>query len=282
MSKNKTKQDLLLRQAGERAPHYSIFTRVLKQLILPIALACDGVCYISASYTTFNEGPASYLPIALTGTAALDIPLSMAGELASRHLPKGKASRKRWIQVAGLVAVFLVSYIAYLLLLSAQLEKLDTSNPLPIYGRCLLPLITSGACFFTSYEAHPAGQRAALLERQMLELKTEINQATAELQRCYTTLSQFDSNTFDALQFERSLRQAELAELEERNKLRGMLLEALPTQDGVKAFLLDKLLAADVADQTSEIRQGAHPMPIPQPADAHDTPDQHESVAFPA
>ena len=107
MSKNKTKQDLLLRQAGERAPHYSIFTRVLKQLMLPVALISDLVCYITVSHNTFNEGLASYLPIALVGTAALDIPMSMAGELACRQLPQ-KASRRRWIQVAGLVAVFLV------------------------------------------------------------------------------------------------------------------------------------------------------------------------------
>ena len=82
MFKNKTKQDLLLRQAGERAPHYSIFTRVLKQLMLPVALISDLVCYITVSHNTFNEGLASYLPIALVGTAALDIPMSMAGELA--------------------------------------------------------------------------------------------------------------------------------------------------------------------------------------------------------
>lgn len=281
MSKNKTKQDLLLRQAGERAPHYSIFTRVLKQLMLPVALISDLVCYITVSHNTFNEGLASYLPIALVGTAALDIPMSMAGELACRQLPQ-KASRRRWIQVAGLVAVFLVSYIAYLLLLTAQLQELDTSNPLPLYGRCLLPAITSAACFFTSYEAHPAGQRAALLEHQMLELQHEINQVSAEVQRGHAVLSLFDANAFDELQMQNALRQAELGELEERNKLRGMLLEALPTQDGVKAFLLDKLLAADVTDQANEIRQGAHPMPTPQPADAHDTPDQHESVAFPA
>lgn len=281
MSKNKTKQDLLLRQAGERAPHYSIFTRVLKQLMLPVALISDLVCYITVSHNTFNEGLASYLPIALVGTAALDIPMSMAGELACRQLPQ-KASRRRWIQVAGLVAVFLVSYIAYLLLLTAQLQELDTSNPLPLYGRCLLPAITSAACFFTSYEAHPAGQRAALLEHQMLELQNEINQVSAEVQRGHAVLSLFDANAFDELQMQNALRQAELGELEERNKLRGMLLEALPTQDGVKAFLLDKLLAADVTDQANEIRQGAHPMPTPQPADAHDTPDQHESVAFPA
>lgn len=281
MSKNKTKQDLLLRQAGERAPHYSIFTRVLKQLMLPVALISDLVCYITVSHNTFNEGLASYLPIALVGTAALDIPMSMAGELACRQLPQ-KASRRRWIQVAGLVAVFLVSYIAYLLLLTAQLQELDTSNPLPLYGRCLLPAITSAACFFTSYEAHPAGQRAALLEHQMLELQNEINHVSAEVQRGQAVLSLFDANAFDELQMQNALRQAELGELEERNKLRGMLLEALPTQDGVKAFLLDKLLAADVTDQANEIRQGAHPMPTPQPADAHDTPDQHESVAFPA
>ena len=281
MSKNKTKQDLLLRQAGERAPHYSIFTRVLKQLMLPVALISDLVCYITVSHNTFNEGLASYLPIALVGTAALDIPMSMAGELACRQLPQ-KASRRRWIQVAGLVAVFLVSYAAYLLLLTAQLQELDTSNPLPLYGRCLLPAITSAACFFTSYEAHPAGQRAALLEHQMLELQNEINQVSAEVQRGHAVLSLFDANAFDELQMQNALRQAELGELEERNKLRGMLLEALPTQDGVKAFLLDKLLAADVTDQANEIRQGAHPMPTPQPADAHDTPDQHESVAFPA
>lgn len=281
MSKNKTKQDLLLRQAGERAPHYSIFTRVLKQLMLPVALISDLVCYITVSHNTFNEGLASYLPIALVGTAALDIPMSMAGELACRQLPQ-KASRRRWIQVAGLVAVFLVSYAAYLLLLTAQLQELDTSNPLPLYGRCLLPAITSAACFFTSYEAHPAGQRAALLEHQMLELQHEINQVSAEVQRGHAVLSLFDANAFDELQMQNALRQAELGELEERNKLRGMLLEALPTQDGVKAFLLDKLLAADVTDQANEIRQGAHPMPTPQPADAHDTPDQHESVAFPA
>lgn len=281
MSKNKTKQDLLLRQAGERAPHYSIFTRVLKQLMLPVALISDLVCYITVSHNTFNEGLASYLPIALVGTAALDIPMSMAGELACRQLPQ-KASRRRWIQVAGLVAVFLVSYIAYLLLLTAQLQELDTSNPLPLYGRCLLPAITSAACFFTSYEAHPAGQRAALLEHQMLELQNEINQVSAEVQRGQAVLSLFDANAFDELQMQNALRQAELGELEERNKLRGILLEALPTQDGVKAFLLDKLLAADVTDQANEIRQGAHPMPTPQPADAHDTPDQHESVAFPA
>lgn len=281
MFKNKTKQDLLLRQAGERAPHYSIFTRVLKQLMLPVALISDLVCYITVSHNTFNEGLASYLPIALVGTAALDIPMSMAGELACRQLPQ-KASRRRWIQVAGLVAVFLVSYIAYLLLLTAQLQELDTSNPLPLYGRCLLPAITSAACFFTSYEAHPAGQRAALLEHQMLELQNEINQVSAEVQRGQAVLSLFDANAFDELQMQNALRQAELGELEERNKLRGMLLEALPTQDGVKAFLLDKLLAADVTDQANEIRQGAHPMPTPQPADAHDTPDQHESVAFPA
>ena len=281
MSKNKTKQDLLLRQAGERAPHYSIFTRVLKQLMLPVALISDLVCYITVSHNTFNEGLASYLPIALVGTAALDIPMSMAGELACRQLPQ-KASRRHWIQVAGLVAVFLVSYIAYLLLLTAQLQELDTSNPLPLYGRCLLPALTSAACFFTSYEAHPAGQRAALLEHQMLELQNEINQVSAEVQRGHAVLSLFDANAFDELQMQNALRQAELGELEERNKLRGMLLEALPTQDGVKAFLLDKLLAADVTDQANEIRQGAHPMPTPQPADAHDTPDQHESVAFPA
>ena len=281
MFKNKTKQDLLLRQAGERAPHYSIFTRVLKQLMLPVALISDLVCYITVSHNTFDEGLASYLPIALVGTAALDIPMSMAGELACRQLPQ-KASRRRWIQVAGLVAVFLVSYIAYLLLLTAQLQELDTSNPLPLYGRCLLPAITSAACFFTSYEAHPAGQRAALLEHQMLELQNEINQVSAEVQRGHAVLSLFDANAFDELQMQNALRQAELGELEERNKLRGMLLEALPTQDGVKAFLLDKLLAADVTDQANEIRQGAHPMPTPQPADAHDTPDQHESVAFPA
>lgn len=281
MFKNKTKQDLLLRQAGERAPHYSIFTRVLKQLMLPVALISDLVCYITVSHNTFNEGLASYLPIALVGTAALDIPMSMAGELACRQLPQ-KASRRRWIQVAGLVAVFLVSYIAYLLLLTAQLQELDTSNPLPLYGRCLLPAITSAACFFTSYEAHPAGQRAALLEHQMLELQNEINQVSAEVQRGQAVLSLFDANAFDELQMQNALRQAELGELEERNKLRGILLEALPTQDGVKAFLLDKLLAADVTDQANEIRQGAHPMPTPQPADAHDTPDQHESVAFPA
>lgn len=281
MSKNKTKQDLLLRQAGERAPHYSIFTRVLKQLMLPVAIISDLVCYITVSHNTFDEGLASYLPIALVGTAALDIPMSMAGELACRQLPQ-KASRRRWIQVAGLVAVFLVSYIAYLLLLTAQLQELDTSNPLPLYGRCLLPAITSAACFFTSYEAHPAGQRAALLEHQMLELQHEINQVSAEVQRGHAVLSLFDANAFDELQMQNALRQAELGELEERNKLRGMLLEALPTQDGVKAFLLDKLLAADVTDQANEIRQGAHPMPTPQPADAHDTPDQHESVAFPA
>ena len=281
MSKNKTKQDLLLRQAGERAPHYSIFTRVLKQLMLPVAIISDLVCYITVSHNTFDEGLASYLPIALVGTAALDIPMSMAGELACRQLPQ-KASRRRWIQVAGLVAVFLVSYIAYLLLLTAQLQELDTSNPLPLYGRCLLPAITSAACFFTSYEAHTAGQRAALLEHQMLELQHEINQVSAEVQRGHAVLSLFDANAFDELQMQNALRQAELGELEERNKLRGMLLEALPTQDGVKAFLLDKLLAADVTDQANEIRQGAHPMPTPQPADAHDTPDQHESVAFPA
>ena len=98
MSKNKTKQDLLLRQAGERAPHYSIFTRVLKQLMLPVALISDLVCYITVSHNTFNEGLASYLPIALVGTAALDIPMSMAGELACRQLPQ-KASRRRWISV---------------------------------------------------------------------------------------------------------------------------------------------------------------------------------------
>ena len=281
MFKNKTKQDLLLRQAGERAPHYSIFTRVLKQLMLPVALISDLVCYITVSHNTFDEGLASYLPIALVGTAALDIPMSMAGELACRQLPQ-KASRRRWIQVAGLVAVFLVSYIAYLLLLTAQLQELDTSTTLPLYGRCFLPAITSAACFFTSYEAHPAGQRAALLEHQMLELQNEINQVSAEVQRGQAVLSLFDANAFDELQMQNALRQAELGELEERNKLRGMLLEALPTQDGVKAFLLDKLLAADVTDQANEIRQGAHPMPTPQPADAHDTPDQHESVAFPA
>ena len=116
----------------------------------------------------------------------------------------------------------------------------------------------------------------------MLELQNEINHVSAEVQRGQAVLSLFDANAFDELQMQNALRQAELGELEERNKLRGMLLEALPTQDGVKAFLLDKLLAADVTDQANEIRQGAHPMPTPQPADAHDTPDQHESVAFPA
>ena len=89
MSKNKTSQDLLLRQAEERAPRYTLFTRLLKQLMLPVALISDFICYISASSEIFNEGPASYLPIALVGTAALDIPMSMAGELACRQLPKG-------------------------------------------------------------------------------------------------------------------------------------------------------------------------------------------------
>lgn len=282
MSKNKTNRDLLLRQAEERAPRYTFFTRVLKQLMLPVALISDAICYIMASYTTFDEGPASYLPIALVGTAALDIPMSMAGELACRQLPQ-KASRRRWIQVAGLIAVFIVSFIAYLLLLTSQFQEMDSSNLLPIYGRCLLPAITSAACFFTSYEAHPAGQRAVLLERQLLELQAEINQVTAEIRRSHATISKFNCDIFDALQFQRAMRQAELAELAERRKLREMLLEALPTREAVDAFLKDENLEADIADDTTEIRQGVHPMPVPEPAGEQGAPNQTEtSLAFPA
>lgn len=283
MSRNKINQDLLMRQADERAPRYSFFTRMLRQLMLPIALISDLTCYISVSASVFNEGPASYLPIALVGTAALDIPMSLGGELACRQLPKGPASRRRWFQVAGLVAVFVVSYAAYLCLLTEQLAALGTSNPLPLYGRCLLPAITSAACFFTSYEAHPAGQRAVLLERQLLELQDAIRQTTAEIQRCHETLDAFDSNTYDKLQFQRSMRQVELAELAERRKLREMLLEALPTCDAVHAFLQDESLEADVAADTAEVRQGEHPMPVAQPDAGQDAADQTETqLAFPA
>lgn len=283
MSKKKNNQDLLLRQAGERSPRYSIFTRVLQQAMLPVALVSDLVCYIGATSYVFNESLASYLPIALVGTAALDIPMSMAGELACQLLPKGKVSRRRWMQVAGLMAVFLISYIAYLFLLTAQLEELNTPNPLPLYGRCLLPAITSGLCFCASYQANPAGQRAALLEHQMIELQQEISLVSAEVQRGQEALAHFDQNVFDALQLQCALRQAELAEMEECGKLRAMLLEALPSQEAVKAFLMDEQLEADIAHQANEIRGGVHPMPVPEPIDRQDITDQAETpLAFPA
>ena len=122
-----------------------------------------------------------------------------------------------------------------------------------------------------------------LLERQLLELQAEINQVTAEIRRSHATISQFDCDVFDALQFQRAMRQAELAELAERRKLREMLLEALPTREGVDAFLKDENLEADIADDTTEIRQGVHPMPVPEAAGEQGAPDQTEtSLAFPA
>lgn len=279
MSKKKNSQDLLMRQAGERAPHYSIFTRILQKAMLPVALISDMICYVGAVRALYNEGISSYLPIALVGTAALDIPASLAGELSSQSLPKGKVSRRRWIQVAVLMTVFAASYLAYLFFLSAQLSALTANGILPVIGRSLLPAITSAACFATSYQANPDGQRAALLERQMLELQDEINQVSAEVERGQETLAKFDPDRLDAIDFQHSMRQAELAELEARLKMRSMLLEVLPTQAAVTAFLMDPQLEADIAMQTGEIRDGNHPMPIPG---AHDTPDQHESVAFPA
>ena len=38
MSNKKNSQDLLLRQAIERAPHYGIFTRILQRAMLPVFL----------------------------------------------------------------------------------------------------------------------------------------------------------------------------------------------------------------------------------------------------
>lgn len=276
MSKKKNSQDLLLRQAGERAPRYSLLTRVLQCVMLPIALISDFVCYIAATSYVFNEGPSQYLPVAVVGTLALDVTMAVAGEISSRLTPSGKTSSRLRFQVAGLVGIFFAAYVAYLFLLSQQLAALST---LPFIGRMMTPAITSGCCFFVCYQANPAEQRAALLERQMLELQDAINQVSAEVERGQETLAKFDPDQLDAIDFQHSMRQAELAELEARLKMRSMLLEVLPTQDAVTAFLMDPQLEADIAMQTGEIRDGNHPMPIPQ---AHGTPDQHESVVFPA
>lgn len=100
MSNKKNSQDLLLRQASERAPHYGIFTRILQRAMLPVALLSDMICYIGAVRSLFDESLFNYLPIARIGTSALDIPAALAGELSSQSLPKGKVSRRRWVQVA--------------------------------------------------------------------------------------------------------------------------------------------------------------------------------------
>lgn len=282
MSNKKNSQDLLLRQAIERAPHYGIFTRILQRAMLPVALLSDMICYVGAVRSLFDESLFNYLPIALVGTSALDIPAALAGELSSQSLPKGKVSRRRWVQVAVLMAVFAASYLAYLFFLSAQLSTLTKNGILPVIGRSLLPAITSAACFATSYQANPDGQRAALLECQMIELQQEISQVSAEVERSQEALAKFDPDRLDALDLQYSMHQAELAELEARLKMRSMLLEILPTQDAVAAFLMNPQMEADIDIQTAGIRGGNHPMPTPQPVDGQDRTDQHESVAFPA
>lgn len=263
----KNHEDLLLRQADERAFRYSFFSRWLKVCMLPIALLTDSVCYISASSAVFNESPITSAMIALTGTACLDIPMSLAGELASRPALKNAAAKRLRIQLAGFVATFLFSYLVYIFLLSYQFSALEGMSALPLLGRCLLPAITSAACFFSSYEANPNGTRAALLERQLLELQAEIHRVNAEVQRGQEALASFDANQFDGLQLELALRQAELAQLEEFQKMRSMMLEVLPTEEAVKAFLINNGLDTSISRLEQQIRS---PFAMPAPSSETD------------
>ena len=137
MSNKKNSQDLLLRQAIERAPHYGIFTRILQRAMLPVALLSDMICYVGAVRSLFDESLFHYLPIALVGTSALDIPAALAGELSIQSLPKGKVSRRRSVQVAVLMAVFRACSLAYLFFLISQLPPLPPHALLPVIRRSL-------------------------------------------------------------------------------------------------------------------------------------------------
>lgn len=277
MSKNK---DLLLQQALDRAPRYSLSTRILKTCILPIALVTDAVCYISASTAVFNETLLSSVLIALTGTVALDVPMSIAGEQISRPDIKNRAAKRLHWQLAGLFGVFLTAYLVYIFLLSYQFAMMEDVTLMPLIGRCLLPAVTSAACFFTALEANPTGTRAALLERQMLELKQEIYRAKAEVQRAHECL-RFDPARFDQEQLRLAMQQAELAELEECLKLRTMLAENLPTKQAVQAFLIDNQLDAPLHQATVRIRENSIHLPIStSPESDSDISDQDNTVSF--
>ena len=254
----KNKQtDILLRHVQERRPRYSPFTSFLKIAMLPLALIADFACYFSASQRVFNEDSLTSLLVALTGTACLDIPMSVAGELISQPAGKNSApAKRRRLQTGGLVAVFLLSYIVYILLLWPQFSAAEGMSTVALVGRLILPAITSLSCLWTSFNADPTADQAALLERQILELKAETGRVQAEVERGHQVLNAFDNERFDEEQLKLALRQCELASIEARHKLRVMLTEALPTEAAVHAFLVENQLA-DAIDSQEDFQRKA-------------------------
>lgn len=254
----KNKQtDILFRHVQERQPSYSPFTRFLKTAMLPLALIADFACYFSASQRIFNEDSLTSLLVALTGTACLDIPMSVAGELISQPAGKNSApAKRRRLQTGGLVAVFLLSYIVYILLLWPQFSAAEGMSTVALVGRLILPAITSLSCLWTSFNADPTADQAALLECQILELKAEIGRVQAEVERGHQALNAFDNDRFDEEQVKLALRQCELASIEARHKFRVMLTEALPTEAAVHAFLVENQLA-DAIDSQEDFQRKA-------------------------
>ncbi len=280
----KNKQtDILLRHVQERRPRYSPFTSFLKIAMLPLALIADFACYFSASQRVFNEDSLTSFLVALTGTACLDIPMSVAGELISQPAGKNSApAKRRRLQTGGLVAVFLLSYIVYILLLWPQFSAAEGMSTVALVGRLILPAITSLSCLWTSFNADPTADQAALLERQILELKAETGRVQAEVERGHQVLNAFDNERFDEEQLKLALRQCELASIEARHKLRVMLTEALPTEAAVHAFLVENQLA-DAIDSQEDFQRKAQAnldsyLPRPVTEDGSNTASENAVV----
>ena len=280
----KNKQtDILLRHVQERRPRYSPFTSFLKIAMLPLALIADFACYFSASQRVFNEDSLTSFLVALTGTACLDIPMSVAGELISQPADKNSApAKRRRLQTGGLVAVFLLSYIVYILLLWPQFSAAEGMSTVALVGRLILPAITSLSCLWTSFNADPTADQAALLERQILELKAETGRVQAEVERGHQVLNAFDNERFDEEQLKLALRQCELASIEARHKLRVMLTEALPTEAAVHAFLVENQLA-DAIDSQEDFQRKAQAnldsyLPRPVTEDGSNTASENAVV----
>lgn len=165
------------------------------------AVLCDYKQLNYFSKLSLNDEPSASMAVSIIVVLGLDVSMFLFGRILNEYRKTLDADKKAFrFAGIGLLCVFGVAYLIYILLALPVLLQQAADGEMPFYGRLLIPVGSSLLSFFASVGSNPRGQQVQRLNDEKVRIESDLASARNTIKKIDRDFANFDAMRFENAQ----------------------------------------------------------------------------------
>lgn len=222
----------------QKAVHTIENLHLFSLFVTMAAILCDfgQLCYFSD--LTLNDEPSASMAVSIIVVLGLDVSMFLLGCILNEYRKTLDADKKAFrFAGIGLLCVFVVAYLIYILLALPVLLQQAADGEMPFYGRLLIPAGSSLLSFFASVGWNPRGQQVQRLNDEKVRIESDLASARNTIKKIDRDFANFDSMRFENAQAARVFDSLYAKVKETSQEARTLLAKEIGISEAADALL---------------------------------------------